>query len=110
MKKIQIDAEKCTGCRSCEIICSFIHNKGFIKPRSSRVRVYKDDVEGIFTPIVRGPKVSINYVQRPQFLLGEKRGDIDILCALFSDPSCQCNLCGNCAQWCVTGALTIKEL
>jgi len=110
MKKIQIDAEKCTGCRTCEVICSLTHAKGHIEPRhNSRVRVYRDEVEGIFTPIIAGPKTSIEYVNKPKFLLGDKQGDINILYSLFWEPSRWCNLCGICTQWCVTGALETKE-
>ena len=109
MKKIQIDSAKCTGCRSCEVICSLTHNKGLIEPRRARVRVYKDDIEGIFTPIIAGAKVSIDYVDKPRFSLGDKQGDIDILWGLFSDPANRCNVCGNCTKWCVTGALSLKE-
>jgi benzoyl-CoA reductase subunit BamC len=110
MKKIQIDSEKCTGCRTCEVICSLTHNKGLVKPRLARVRVYRDETEGVFTPIIPGPKTSIEYVHKPQFLMGNRTGDIDILWSLFSDSSRRCNLCGICTQWCVTGALRIKEM
>ena len=110
MRKIQIDAEKCTGCRTCEVICSLTHTKGHIEPRhNARVRVYRDEVEGIFTPIIAGPKISIEYVNQPKFLLGNKQGDINILYSLFWEPSRWCNLCGICTQWCVTGALETKE-
>ncbi len=110
MKKIEIDSKKCTGCRTCEVVCSFTHNKGLIEPRRSRVRVYRDDVEGIFSPIIAGPKDSIRYVDRPKFLLGGQEGDIDILWSLFTDGSRRCNVCGNCVKWCVTGALSVREV
>ncbi|MFC2068078.1 hypothetical protein ACFLTP_03595 [Chloroflexota bacterium] len=109
MKKMEIDSEKCTGCRTCEVICSLTHSKGHIEPRQVRVRVYRDEVEGIFAPIIAGPKASIEYVGEPKFLLGDKQGDVNTLCSLFVEPSRRCNLCGVCAQWCVTGALKIKE-
>ncbi len=110
MKKIQIDAEKCTGCRTCEVVCSLTHTKGHIEPRQAMVRVYRDEVEGIFTPIIVGPKTSIEYVDEPKLLLGGKRGDINILYSLFLESSRRCNLCGICTEWCVTGALRIKEV
>jgi len=110
MKQILIDSEKCTGCRTCEVICSLTHTKGEINPRRARVRVYRDEVEGIYTPIIPGLKTSITYVHRPRFLLQGKTGDINLLCNLFADPSHQCNQCGMCATWCSTGALTIKEV
>ena len=105
---IQIDAEKCTGCRTCEVICSLTHAKGRIEPRHARVRVYRDEVEGIFTPIIAGPRTAIEYINEPKFLLRDKQGDINLLVSLFGEPSRRCNLCGICTQWCVTGALRIK--
>jgi len=110
MEKIQIDSEKCTGCRTCEVVCSMTHSKGVINPRRARVRVYRDEVEGIYSPMIPGPTTAIRYVQQPKFLIHGKQGDINILCDLFIDPSQRCNLCGMCTKWCVTGALTAEEV
>jgi carbon-monoxide dehydrogenase iron sulfur subunit len=44
-----IDAGKCTGCRSCEIYCSFINGRA-CNPASSRVRVIKFEQKGINIP------------------------------------------------------------
>ena len=109
MKKLHVEPAKCTGCRTCEVVCSLTHSKGHINPRSARVRVYRDEVEGIFTPIVVGPKARVEYAEEPRFSLGGKQGDIGILYSLFRDPSRECNQCGQCAQWCVTGALQLQE-
>lgn len=38
---IAVDAEKCTGCRSCEIACSLFH-EGLISPTLARVQIVKD--------------------------------------------------------------------
>ena len=46
-----IDAEKCTGCRACELYCSFIKTRT-CNPARSRVRVIKWEDEGINTPIM----------------------------------------------------------
>lgn len=110
MKKIVINAGKCTGCRTCEVVCSLTHSKGVINPRESRIRVYRDDVGGIFTPLIPGSKIRIEYVHRPQFLLQEKTGDINMVCDLFADPSERCDQCGVCAKWCVSCALTVEEV
>jgi len=110
MKRIVINTEKCTGCRTCEVVCSLTHSKGMINPRKSRVRVYRDEVEGIFTPIIPGPKKCIQYSHKPRFVLQDREGDIDILCDLFVDPGQRCNQCGVCTTWCVTGALTAEEV
>jgi Fe-S-cluster-containing hydrogenase component 2 len=46
-----IDAEKCTGCRICEMYCSFMKTKT-CNPAKSRVRVIKWETEGVNTPIM----------------------------------------------------------
>jgi len=109
MKKLIVDAKKCTGCRSCEVICSLIYNKGLINPRLARVRVYRDDIEGLFSPIFAAPKKSVEYIDSPQFLLGDKKADFYTLCSILRDPARQCTLCGNCARWCATGAISLEE-
>ncbi|MBL7212547.1 MAG: hypothetical protein ISS61_09230 [Desulfobacteraceae bacterium] len=44
-KQITIDIEKCNGCRSCELACSFHRLKTF-DPSNSSIRVYRNDGEG----------------------------------------------------------------
>jgi len=46
-----VDAERCTGCNTCMLICSFIHDRIFSYERS-RIRVWRDDNRGIFIPIL----------------------------------------------------------
>lgn len=41
----------CSGCRACELACSFFHN-GMFDPLLSRIRVEKNEPEGIDTPHV----------------------------------------------------------
>ena len=41
---IAIDYDKCTGCRTCEIVCS-IRNCGEINPVKSRIRVVRLETE-----------------------------------------------------------------
>jgi Fe-S-cluster-containing dehydrogenase component len=47
------DAGVCTGCRACEIACSF-HQVGFFQPRHSSIHAEPEDVAGrIFLEIDR---------------------------------------------------------
>ncbi|MFC2019595.1 4Fe-4S dicluster domain-containing protein [Chloroflexota bacterium] len=50
-KILFIDFEKCTGCRICEMYCSFTKTKT-CNPARSRVRVIKWEEEGINVPTV----------------------------------------------------------
>jgi len=47
--KIIIDADKCDGCRTCELICCFFHLQEF-NPRRARIKVEKNVREGVYTP------------------------------------------------------------
>ena len=47
---IIFDPEKCCGCRRCEKICSWVHDKVFSKARA-RVRTVKWETEGVYLPL-----------------------------------------------------------
>lgn len=49
-KSIVVDVHKCTGCRTCEMACSLIHD-GKCGPELSRVRVVKWEAQGISVPV-----------------------------------------------------------
>jgi len=55
MKKILVDHTKCTGCRQCETICSAIHYEGEVNPGKSRIRIFIDDDNSVFHPVIAGP-------------------------------------------------------
>jgi Fe-S-cluster-containing hydrogenase component 2 len=46
-----IDPEKCTGCRTCELACSFKHEKEF-NPAKSRIHILKWEEAGLDVPMV----------------------------------------------------------
>jgi Fe-S-cluster-containing hydrogenase component 2 len=50
LKKLIFDPELCTGCRACELACSFI-NEGVFSPAKARIRVVKFDRDGIDVPV-----------------------------------------------------------
>ncbi len=49
-KIILADPGKCTGCRVCELACSFKH-EGVFQPSLSRIRVVKIEERGVHNPI-----------------------------------------------------------
>jgi carbon-monoxide dehydrogenase iron sulfur subunit len=40
-----LDPMRCTGCRSCEVVCSYHHGKTFA-PEMSSIRVFRDNKNG----------------------------------------------------------------
>lgn len=50
-KALVIQPEKCTGCRTCEMVCSMVHTKEF-NPMRSRISVFNFEKAGFSTPIV----------------------------------------------------------
>lgn len=50
MGKLIFTPDLCTGCRACELACSFI-SEGIFAPAKSRIRVVRMDEDGIDIPI-----------------------------------------------------------
>jgi len=50
-KILYIDPSKCTGCRTCELVCS-IKNEGMVNPVLSRIRIIADKYQGLRVPMV----------------------------------------------------------
>lgn len=51
MKYLNIDVNKCSGCRMCELACSFVKEKKII-PNVARINVVADFEKGLSTPVV----------------------------------------------------------
>jgi len=51
LKRITADGEKCSGCRLCEMVCSFRHERKF-SPKLSRIVVIKEDKHGLDYPVL----------------------------------------------------------
>jgi carbon-monoxide dehydrogenase iron sulfur subunit len=49
-KVLKLDYEKCTGCRTCELVCSVKH-EGAANPSKSRIKVVKWEWEGRYVPM-----------------------------------------------------------
>lgn len=48
-KMLMIYPDRCTGCRNCELACSFFHD-GEFRLSASRIRVHNWELEGISVP------------------------------------------------------------
>ena len=49
-KVLSIDYQKCTGCRTCEMVCSVMHD-GVLNPERSRIKIMKWESEGLYIPM-----------------------------------------------------------
>ncbi len=43
-----VDTERCTGCRTCEVACSY-HHTGSFQPSVASIRVERDEISGVIT-------------------------------------------------------------
>lgn len=131
---IVFDSSLCTGCRACELACSFV-SEGFFAPSLSRIRVIRMDEEGLDVPIScfhcdDAPCISVC----PAHAL---RKNPDIGAVVLEQSLCigcrlcisacpfgaihynsgrgvlyKCDLCGGepeCVKWCFTGAIRYSE-
>jgi carbon-monoxide dehydrogenase iron sulfur subunit len=131
---VVVDLSKCSGCRYCEVWCSFTHEKVF-STSFSRIRVIKDDVIGMDSPIVcqqcvQAVCVSVcptgalyvgsDGVVRLERMKCVRCGKCLDACpygAVFKDPvngfPLICDLCGGravCVMKCPTNALSLYPL
>lgn len=51
MKTINVISELCSGCRCCELLCSFVISREFC-PGKGHIRLVKDDHQAISIPLV----------------------------------------------------------
>ena len=50
-KMLYVNPDKCTGCRTCELVCS-LKNEGVVNPSLSRIRIVADKYEGLRIPMI----------------------------------------------------------
>lgn len=135
IKTLIVDAQKCSGCRSCESYCSLKH-EGVCAPSKGRIHVVKWEQEGLFVPIncmrCREPACEMVCPKRATFrnyATGAMQVDphrcIGCLSCVFACPFgatfvdhddghvLKCDLCDGdptCVKVCPTGALTFEEV
>jgi benzoyl-CoA reductase subunit BamC len=131
IKTIKVDADKCNGCRACEIVCSAYHSTpkySGINPARSRVQVIRYPLKDIWMPVFAGEYTPAECMGRDKYVIDGKEYDECGFCRascpsrdLFKEPDSglplKCDLCESdpalekpmCVQWCLNDVLTYEE-
>jgi len=132
-KVLFVEPERCTGCRSCELICSFTHT-GEFNPLHSSVSIVAFEKHGYSVPVVCQqcsiaacmevcPVGAISKDQNGAMIVNHS---ICLRCKMCTiacpfgatfydaenDRILKCDLCGGdpqCVENCASGALTYRE-
>ncbi|MCJ7703958.1 MAG: 4Fe-4S dicluster domain-containing protein [Desulfobacterales bacterium] len=99
---ISVDISKCSGCRRCEVSCSFIRS-GKIGRSLSRIKVMKVEEIGIDFPV-------LCQLCKEQFCTRCQKDAIHIgdLGQIIVSPTL-CNACGSCESSCPIGAIELYQ-
>ena len=101
--KISIDHKKCTGCRMCEQICTFFHEREF-NPRRARIKVLMREKEGVNAPLLCNQcKTCLSACNRDALSWDEKVGVVRV-------DAEKCNGCGLCIDACPQAAIFLDPI
>ncbi len=131
VKTIKIDADKCNGCRACEIICSAFHatpQYSSNNPARSRVKVITHSLRNIWLPLFAGEYTPAECKGRDKYIIGGREYDECGFCRascssrdLFKEPDSglplKCDMCESnsppekpmCVQVCLNDVLVYEE-
>ncbi len=128
VKTVNIDVDKCNGCRACEVICSAFHampQYSSNNPARSRIRVVRDPLRDVYVPVYAGEYVEAECSGRDRYTIDGKEYDECGFCRascpsrdLFREPDSglplKCDMCEGeeeplCVKWCLADALTVSE-
>jgi benzoyl-CoA reductase subunit BamC len=128
VKTIKIDADKCNGCRACEMICSAFHatpKYSSNNPARSRIRLINQPLWDIYVPVYAGEYTPAECMGRDKYRINGKGYDECAFCRascpsrdIFKEPDSglplKCDMCEGeeeplCVKWCLVDALTYDE-
>jgi benzoyl-CoA reductase subunit BamC len=128
VKTIKVDADKCNGCKACEVICSSFHaapKYSSNNPARSRIRVNRDPLKDIYVPVYAGEYTASECAGRDKYVIDGKEYEECAFCRAscpsrddFKEPDSglplKCDMCEGedeplCVKWCLVDALTYEE-
>ncbi len=128
IKNIKVDADRCNGCRGCEIACSAFHAEpkySSVNPARSRIRVITHRLQNIWLPVFAGEYTATECAGRDIYTIDGKEYDECGFCRaacpsrdMFKEPDSglplKCDMCEGedeplCVKWCLTDVLVYEE-
>jgi len=131
VKTIKVDADKCNGCRGCEIVCSAFHSTprySTINPARSRIQIIRHPLKDIWLPIFAGEYTPAECMGREKYVIDGKEYDECTFCRatcpsrdIFKEPDSglplKCDMCEDeppleqpkCVEWCLNDVLVYEE-
>ncbi len=128
IKNIKVDADRCNGCRGCEIACSAFHaepNYSSVNPARSRIRVITHRLQDIWLPVFAGEYTPTECAGRDIYTIDGKEYDECGFCRaacpsrdMFKEPDSglplKCDMCEGedeplCVKWCLDDVLVYEE-
>jgi benzoyl-CoA reductase subunit BamC len=128
IKTIKIDADKCNGCRGCEIACSSFHatpKYSSINPARSRIQIISHRLKDIWLPVFAGEYTGSECMGRDKYVIEGKEYDECGFCRascpsrdIFKEPDSglplKCDMCEGedkpvCVEWCLNDVLIYEE-
>jgi len=128
VKTIRIDADKCNGCRACEVICSAFHAQPQYSgnnPARSRIRIIREPLKDMYVPVYAGEYTPAECMGRDKYVIDGKEYEECAFCRascpsrdLFKEPDSglplKCDMCEGeeeplCVKWCLVDALIYEE-
>jgi benzoyl-CoA reductase subunit BamC len=128
IKSIKVDADRCNGCRGCEIACSAFHAEpkySSINPARSRIRVLTHRLKDIWLPVFAGGYTPTECAGRDVYTIDGKEYEECGFCRascpsrdMFKEPDSglplKCDMCEGedeplCVKWCLTDVLVYEE-
>jgi benzoyl-CoA reductase subunit BamC len=128
IKNIKVDADKCSGCRLCEVVCSAYHSEpkwSSNNPARSRIQIIRHPLKDIWMPVFAGEYTPSECMGRDKYIIDGKEYDECSFCRaacpsrdIFKEPDSglplKCDMCEGedkpmCVEWCLNEVLTYEE-